>query len=328
MFAGLLNKGLRGGTNVIIFFYVVAFVTSILSKHNIEINTYPNLFYNYFSSKIQNHHVIVLINYFFIAVGVWLMNLISERQEITNRMNYFPEFLYLIIAISGGGPSQLNPQLITNVFVLISVYNLLDTYRSENCLRQIFDSGFSLGVSLFISFSSIYVFILFFIVLIILRPFIWREWISGLFGFVSPWIIFECIAYLGNFNRWYFIESLTLFFNSFRLSYFSEYYFLFSFTLIVLFVLAMISIFTKGIKGSVKTQKFQSILIWFTLLAIPVIFSAASNSSFVLLNFSLPFCFAIGDYFFQMRQIKIVNTLLLVLLIGVGIVLAGFTGLL
>jgi hypothetical protein len=223
VFAGLLNKGMRGSLVLLIAVFLLSAILVYLSPVTLEVDHYPNLFYNYFTRYISSKLAITGINFFFIAIDVVLISLIAVNQEIVEKQNYFPVFLYLMLAVAAVNPFQVTPQIFTNVFVFFSIYKLLDTYRQENVLKQVFEAAFWLSVSSFITISSIICFPLFFIILLILRSFHWREWVIALLGFFLPLFIYECMAYLSDFNQWYFFNATELYFNSLKLPSFSEY---------------------------------------------------------------------------------------------------------
>ena len=217
MFAGAVNKGFRGALTVLITFFILGAVFSFFAKKGLESNNYVNLFYNYFIGGIKSKFVIISLNYIFVAIGVLLISLIGVNQEIVEKQNYYPVFIYLIICLSSLQPTQITSQIITNVFILFSIYKLLDTYRKEEALNHIFISAFWLSISAYFTVSSIISFPLFFIILLILRPFHWREWAIAFIGFMAPVLIIECIAYLSDLNQWYFIKAVQLYFNSFKM---------------------------------------------------------------------------------------------------------------
>lgn len=326
MFAGLLNKGFRGSLALLIIIFLTGALVSYLVPKSIEIKHYPNLFYNYFTQYITSKTVIVFLNYFFIALGLVLISLISVNQEITDKLNYFPVFIYLLLGIACVNPFQVSPQIFTNVFVLFSIYRLLDTYRNENVLSQIFEAAFWLCVSSFITISSIIGFPLFFIILLILRPFHWREWVVALLGFFLPMFLYESMAYLCDFNRWYFFDATVLYFQFLRVPSFSEYYLPLSVLLFFFLIVSIFSSLVYGFGNTVKKQRAKSILLWVLFFATFGFFSGGANSSSIILTYAFPLSFFIGDFLFGLKQIKITNTFLALFIFAVILVFLGEFG--
>lgn len=328
MFAGLLNKGFRGSLALLIVLFITSALLTYFTPQSIETRFYPNLFYNYFTQRITSQLLIVVLNYFFLALGAVLINAMTVNQEVTDKLNYFPVFLYLLLGAACVNPFQVSPQIFTNVFVFYSVYKLLDTYRKEQVLSQIFEAAFWLCVSSFITISSIIGFPLFFIILLILRPFHWREWVVAIVGFFLPMFLYESMAYLSDFNRWYFFDATTLYFQSLRVPSFSEYYLPLSALLFLLLILSVLAGLFTGFGNTVKRQRSRSILLWMIFFAALGFFSGGATSSSIILTYALPLCFFIGDFLFGLRQIKIANTILALLIFTVVLVFLGGYGLL
>jgi hypothetical protein len=326
VFAGLLNKGFRGSLALLIVFFLSGALVSYFVPKSLEIKFYPNLFYNYFTQYVTSKGLIILLNYSFIAIGAMLISLISVNQEITDKQNYFPVFTYLLLTMACVNPFQVSPQIFTNVFVLYSIYKLLDTYRNENVLSQIFEAAFWLCFSAFITISSIISFPLFFIILLILRPFHWREWIIAVIGFLLPLFMYESMAYLCDFNRWYFFDAIVLYFEFLRVPSFSEYYLPLSVVLVFFLIAGILSNLLYGFGNTVKKQKAKSILLWMLFFATFGFFSGGSNSSSIILTYAFPLSFFIGDFLFGLKQIKITNTFLALLIFTVILVFLGEFG--
>jgi hypothetical protein len=323
VFAGLLNKGFRGSLVLLISLYLVSAVLVYFAPVALEQEYYPNLFYNYFAQYIDNKFLILLVNFLFIGIGVLLVSLIAVNEEIVDKQNYFPVFLYLLLCVVSVNPLQVTSQIFTNIFVLFSVYRLLNIYRKENALKEIFEAAFWLCCSAFITISSIISFPLFFIILLILRPFNWREWSIALLGFFMPLFMYESMAYLSDFNRWYLPEATLLFFQYLRVPSFSEYYLPLTVTLIVLLVFSVFYYLGHGFGNTVKKQKTKAILLWFLFFSLFGFFSGGANSSSILLTYAFPLAFFIGDYLFSMKRIKITNTILAIVLFCAALIFAG-----
>jgi Family of unknown function (DUF6427) len=316
VFAGLLNKGVRGSLVLVLAIFTVAYLTTYFSSRSLEEDTYPNLFYNYFADNLSNKFLIVSLNFVFILIGVYFISLISVNQEIVEKQNYFPVFLYLVLASACANPFHVTPQIFSNVFILFSIYKLLDTYRKDGALRTIFDAALWLSISSFITISTIICFPLFFIILFILRPFSWREWAVALLGFFTPIYLYECMAYLSNFNRGYLFNACQLYFSSFSFPSSSEYYITLMVTLFTLLVVSIIQNLNRGFGNTVKKQRAKTILLWLLLFSTFGFFSGGANGSSIIATYAFPLSFFIGDFLYNLKQIKVANTLLTLVLLG------------
>jgi hypothetical protein len=325
MLAGALNKGFRGATPWLTGIFLVAGVFAVFTFRDIESNSFPNLFYQYFSGKLHSRAAVVLTNYLIMGIGVLIVSLIAGRQEIVEKANYFPVFIYLLICLAALHPSRLSAQSCANIFLLYAFYKLFDSYREDSAMNKIFEAGFLTGLSAFATITSMVNFPLFFIVLAILRPFNWREWLAAVIGFLSPVFIYECIAYLGDFHQWYFITAGKSFFADLGTPNFSEYYFPLLLLVLILLLVSIAAAFVGGFGNTVKKQKAKTILLWYLLFNSVGFFTGGANASRILLTFAFPLSFFIGDLLFGIKQLKITNTILtLLFLCIVFIFLAEF----
>lgn len=323
MFVGLLNKGLRGSLVLLSIIFLTSAITLYFAPKSLEINNYPNVFYNYFSQKLTNKLLIVILNFLFVGIGVLLISFMAVKQEVVDKQNYFPVFIFLLLSIVSINPNQLTPQIITNVFVLYSIYKLLDTYRKENVLSQLFEAAFWLGISAYITISSIISFPLFFIVLLIFRPFYWRDWAIAILGFIAPIFICESIAYLSDYSQWYLFKSVAVFLQFLKPPSLSEYFLPLTTFLVITLLFAVFQNLVRGFGNTVKKQKAKIILFWFLFFATFGFFSGGANSSSIILIYAFPLSFFIGDFLYGLKQTKIANTILVFFLLCVLVVFLG-----
>ena len=166
----------------------------------------------------------------------------------------------------------------------------------------------------------------FFVVLLVLRAFSWQEWATALLGLMVPVFLYECIAYLTDFNQWYLFSAGSHFFQYMKPPSFSEYFFPVTGCLFLLLVASLLYNLANGAGNTVKKQRGKTILLWLMVFSIPGFFSGGANSAIVLLTFAIPVSFFVGDFLFRLKQTKITNTLLVILLICASVVFAGELG--
>jgi hypothetical protein len=99
----------------------------------------------------------------------------------------------------------------------------------------------------------------------------------------------------------------------------SEYYVGFIIMILLAFIFAIIHYLGKGFGGKVKTQKTKYILLWMLVLCLLMIFFE-QMSDMILLSCIVPLSIIIGDYVSEIKQLKIANTLLILLLSAFSII--------
>lgn len=314
MVIGVLKRGLTTALPVLILFFIVVFLTSVFSANNLKSNSYENVVYFLMKNSITSTFSITLINLFILASGALLISFYSIRQEIVEKANYIPPFLYVFFGSITMSNSLLHPSLVANVFILISLIYVTETYREENVLSQIFGGALFTSLATFFYINYAFFIFFYFIALIILRAFNWREWLVAVLGLAAPVFIYTCIGYLINlpFTN-FFVYFLNLFTN-FQRPVISEYFYPLFFYLIILLLLVAGKHFTKGLGGKIKTQKKMGLMYWLLLLSLINFFSKNNNSYFPLVASIIPISVLLSDYFYNIKQLKISNTLLFLLL--------------
>jgi len=81
-----------------------------------------------------------------------------------------------------------------------------------------------------------------------------------------------------------------------------------------------------GTGNTVKKQRAKTIFFWYLFFCIFGFFSGGANTSSVLLLSAVPVSFFAGDFLSRIRQTKITNTLLTILMLCVLVVLLGKSG--
>lgn len=132
------------------------------------------------------------------------INYLVIKYEILYKKSFLPAFFYALIMGMYPDFSLMHPLLIVNSILLFVLERGFTLYKTETPLRTMFDLGFFISLATLIYFPCLTIFFGFGISLIFLRPFSFREWFSGLVGFVLPWfytgIYYFWIDRLGDFG--------------------------------------------------------------------------------------------------------------------------------
>ena len=91
-----------------------------------------------------------------------------------------------------------------NLFLVLSLKNLLQIFRANSCKKQVFNASIFILFSAFFYSLSLFILPLVWIVLFIIRPFVWREYLMPIivllisFAYVIPFgILNENILEMG-----------------------------------------------------------------------------------------------------------------------------------
>lgn len=314
MVVGILKKGLKGALPVLIIFFVLFISLSFLSTTPSISDDSVNILYDQLKQSITGKFAINIINFFVLVAGAVLISYYTIKQEVVDKLNYLPSFLYLFFSAITLNNNLIHPSLIANVFILLALIYITDTYREEHVLAAIFNAAFFISLAMFFYINYAFFVLLFFIALIVLRPFNWREWTIGIFGLIAPIFIYACLGYLTNFDYSDFFKHLGGLFYYFQKPVISEYFYPLLGCLILLIVLEIGKHFTKGLGSKIKTQKNIGLIYWLMFLSLINFISKNNNFYFPLIASIIPISILLSDYFYHIKQLKIANTLFFLLL--------------
>jgi hypothetical protein len=316
MIVGPLKSNIRVSVIILLMLCIGAWAcTFTFINESIEqINYKEHILYSLIFESSFSFVINQIITLFVILLGAFFVNYLVVEQEITSKTNYLPAFFYILFAFSATTKSTVEPVLVANLFVLPALYYLIESYRRDFALSEIFKAGIFLGLASFFCIHYIVVFPLSFLALMILRPFNWREWIIMLIGLITPLYIYVSICYLKTTDAFAVFGMIREATSSLQRLVISEYYIAFLLMAVITFIFAIVHYLGKGFGGKVKTQKTKYVLLWMLLFSAIIVFFE-QVSDMILLPCIIPLSIFIGDYLAEIKQLKVANTLL-VLFIG------------
>lgn len=321
MVVGPLKNSLQSALLVLIPCCLLFFVLSVWAMpSSVPYNKlYPqHILYNYIDFRLHAEWLIQLFNVLIVLAGALMVNFLAIRHEVTGKNNYLPAFLYALFAFSINTNAFVHPALLANLFVLVALHFYLETYRADHALSELFKAAFFMGLAPFFYTNYLLLLPFCFMMLTILRPFQWRDWALSLLAFSLPLYFFMGLSYLVGQDIWRIFSAFRETIGAFQLPVISEYYYPFLAMSLLLFILALAAYLGKGFGSRIKTQKARYVLLWMALLMGINIFG--NDSDFVFITCSIPLSILVGDYLSELRQLKIANTLLFLLLAGYGII--------
>ncbi len=130
-----------------------------------------------------------------IANGYLLIQLNTVYIFIPYR-TYLPLFFYAILVIGVTQLNWLTPALISSTLIIFVFYRTFSSYKNEGMSINFLDAGLLVALASLFYFPSIFFFICLLLTLLLIRPFIWREWVFAFIGLLIPYIFVFSIYYL------------------------------------------------------------------------------------------------------------------------------------
>lgn len=273
-------------------------------------------FYDLIAKHIQyNSFIALLITILLVVLQAFLLVQFNKMHILINYRTYLPAFFYVVISCSFIQLQRLNPVIIGTIFIFAAINFMFSTYRTEYALNKIYLAGFFVSIaSLFWGPFTIFVLIIW-ISLSILRPFIGREWLVGLLGFLTPYLFVfvyyfvfldksELLRLIDNYS-----ENLNLIktFYSLHFSYYIFYGFLF-----LIIIAASYVVIVDFQKKKIKSRKYFEINWWLFLFSMGLFLLFKNVTYEVIYILSIPVSFLLTDYFYTVKRNWVLNSIILI----------------
>ncbi|MEK6614639.1 MAG: DUF6427 family protein [Bacteroidota bacterium] len=265
--------------------------------------------------------LIKLISFILIFCEALLLYYIVKKNEIIPTTTYLPSLVYIALMSLQPEMFSLHPIVIANLFILLALHKLMQTYRKETAYSEAFSTGFFISLAaLFYIPSLVFIFLLW-IGLLIIRPFIWREWVISFIGSMLPWSYllfyyfwndkFDALQYDA---LYYTIIAPSKSFNALTFSYAEEL----QIGLLLLCVFFASKRFLRDLsKSTVQSRNNLLLMLYFFIFSFASIFIAPEYSIPYLSFLSIPFSIFFSSFLLFARKGWIAETLFILLIISI-----------
>jgi hypothetical protein len=285
---------------IMIILWIPAFQEASSIPYN---NTMP--LYEFYVRGANNlpyiHNVVAVI---MIVSEAILLNYILNKFEIMAKKTALPAIFYCLLMSCCKPLTHFYPLLFSNFFILLALLKIGLSYRVEEAFSSIFDASFFIATASLFYFPSIIIYPLIWVTLIVIRPFIWREWIISMIGLVLPYL-FVVVYYFWTdkvnfllYDKIFFPSSdslLTL--SSQRNSFIAVS------TLLLLFIVLSISTLLRGWPvNTILSRNFLVVLFWLFGLAILSYTMAPVFRINYLAIAAIPLAVFVANYFLMTKS--------------------------
>lgn len=234
-----------------------------------------------------------ILAFVFICVNAILLNFVFNTLSFYDKFVYLPSVLYVFMVLLFPISLRFGEDLVGHLFFILSFYHLLSIQQNEDARNNAFLSALFLGAAAtFLPIYSAFIFIIWF-GLFTIRPFVLREYILPIIGFIFPflWVILVNPFFLENMFS----------FNSY-LTHTSVGDFVIYIGYLIVVVMALLAnkkILERRIKSSIRYKRiisvtFVSLLFAASISTLILIFHDTYfyfTIAIVILSFILPYAF-------------------------------------
>jgi hypothetical protein len=254
-------------------------------------------------------------------VQALLVNGIINSNKILPRKSYVGGLFVIIFSSLFKEGLLLSPASLALTFLILFISRLFSLFKKDKPNSEIFDIGFFIAVATLFYFPSILFIILAFIDMATIRPFVIREWIIVLTGFVCPFYLLF-VVYFWFDRTGFLLPDIVNLQNGVWLRAIAMGYVRWSMigavTLLTLLLLVMVpsTLYSKLI----QVRKFSTLLVVFIVFAgVSFLLQQKINlSHFVLLSLPLGIISSLVAMQIKSKLVSEVVHLILILLVVTG----------
>lgn len=127
-----------------------------------------------------------------------LFNRIINNHGLLSKPSYLPALLYVTGASLFMQFLVLSPTLICNFLIILIIDKFLKLAKASSGMGMMYDAGMLIAIGTLIYFPFIILLIMLWLSLLMYRPFNWREWVSGIIGFLTIFLFVAVYYYWNN----------------------------------------------------------------------------------------------------------------------------------
>jgi hypothetical protein len=238
-----------------------------------------------------------------ICLTAYLINHLITELEILDTKTFFPAFIYIVIMSGFYSIQNIHPIIFSNLFLVLALIKVMSTHRKDYALADFFAAGILISIATLFYVPSFIFFPFIWVSLIIIRPFIWREWIVSLIGFVIPYLyVFMAYYWQGTTDYLWYDK---IFYPISIKTTISEFNYLQLFILAIFVLLVILSGFrTLGgiVQSNTRAKNNIWLIHWFFLLGALSIVVSPNLSVKYFTVLAIPLTVYFANYFLSAKR--------------------------
>lgn len=278
--------------------------------------------YRLLTSQIDpSSHVGIAVAFLLVMLIAILLVAFNTGLFFINRRTFLPAVVYIIMVSIFTTLRNLNPALISSLFLIVSLRRIVSAYRREGTAYCFYDATLIIGLGSMFYFNLIWFGFLAFVGVALFRSVNIRELIYSLAGLITPYILLAGIYYVTGHDMGEVVVQFRAMITTETWSY--EWSRLLVITGLLVLVSLLISLFhliSVFNSKKIRSRKVFSLIIWLVLITIPVYFLVPSASEELIFIFAAGATYILSHFYVFSRgkvmpEVMFTGTLLLVLLL-------------
>ena len=244
----------------------------------------------------------------------WMLN----KHEVLYKPSWLPALLFVLLAGLLPPFLWIHPVLFVHSIVLFAFDRIFSLYKNPQPLAPTFDSAFLLAVAALFYFPAVIFFLFYFVCLLILRPFSWREWMVGAMGLTMPFFLAFLYYFLNDqLDEFYTRVFVTGIKREIDLTHFFTVQYLPSIILVAgVFVLSILKLQTNYFRNITKARLIQQLFIVMVPFCLVSVAVSPDERLFRFNTLAIPLAVYLAYYFLSGKKMWWLETLFLLLVAG------------
>ena len=260
--------------------------------------------------------LLVIFNAFLLVRLNAIFILIQERT-------FLPAFFFLLLTGFYYPHLQFSEYIFGSISMLFVLGVLFSSYKKEPNSWRFFDAGLILGIGVLFYARMIYFLPIVWIAQLILRPLVWREWVTPLIGITLPAFLLGSVRYLSGLDPlsiWHTLyDNLNSFHNSFE---FSKAYIIISAYVFLLVLMAsgyMLKVFQFR---KIYIRNYYLVFFWLFMTSFVLFIFLTRFDPGIVYIIATPVSFILSNYFINARKTlgnKVLFLMIFLVFLGNGL---------
>ena len=245
--------------------------------------------------------VLILSGIVIVLITASILNITINQDEFFDKNTFLPFTLYVLLISVSVDFNNFNPIIISNLFLILFLRWAFKIRRQTDAREIMFNASFLLScATLFFPVYSPFL-LSPFVLLIIFRPFVWREWVLAGLGLFIPAAFYAYLMYYLGFP----FESNTYnesFWQLLNLDYIQsakQYTIVFIYGLLSMF--SFYVAYKKMNKGSLRLRMLMRFLAYIFFTSLILSFVLFFKSNLFLIVAALPLTLFFSYYFYHSK---------------------------
>lgn len=183
-------------TIFVLVFAALLLAAPVLLKGEYQAQEY-GIFHHYLQQSFikGNFTTALLIALLFLFMGAFAANHIDRNFRLSREINMMPGYFYVLVSCTIPVEGVFSPLYAANFFLLISLHELMDTFKKNTVADRIFNAGLFLAIACLFYPSYLVFILLVFTGLNVMRGFNLQERFMAVSGVLVPFVLTGVVTF-------------------------------------------------------------------------------------------------------------------------------------